>query len=251
LIDGARRAFMLAAGLWPLWPGTPPVEPPTGAQEWRVVAREGVVRIYRPGGFRARDAALVLYVHGLYTDVDRAWREHRLPEQFEASGRNALFVVPAARTAAPDPLPWPALPALLETVGAAVGQPLPAPVVAAGHSGAYKLIAGWLGHPRLQTVLLLDGLYGLEPAFRAWLDSRGHRMALVGQSTAAAVAKFARRAPYSVRRHRCPDEFAALTARERTAKLLAMGTEADHFGIVTDGKILPLLLQWAGIAARP
>jgi hypothetical protein len=226
---------------------------PAAAQEWRIVSAGQVVRVFRPPGFRGRDAAVVLYVHGFYTDADKAWIQHRLPEQFEASLRNALFVAPVARKGAGEPLPWPGLDALLELVSGATGEALPrAPVVAAGHSGAYKQIASWLDHRRLETVLLLDGLYGQESAFRTWLDRRRrHRMALVSKDTAAATAAWTRRIPYAVRRPLCPDRFELLSARERKAKLLAMGTDTDHFGVVTDGKALPLMLHWTGISRRP
>jgi hypothetical protein len=219
------------------------------AQEWRITVGPAVLRVFRPAGYRTRDAALVVYVHGLYTDADKAWIDHRLPEQFEASGGNALFVAAAARTATTDPLPWPALPALLAAISE-TGEMPAGPLVAAGHSGAYKEIGQWLDQPRLQTVLLLDGLYGLKAELRAWLARPRHRMALVSNNTAAAAARFCRGLSYAVTRPRCPDDVAQLSPRERTAKLLSMGTDADHFGIVTDGRILPLLLRWAAIPAR-
>jgi hypothetical protein len=221
-----------------------------GAQEWRIVTGAGVVRVYRPAGYRPRDAALVVYVHGLYTDADRAWIAHRLPEQFDASARNALYVVAGARTAAPDPLPFPELAPLLALVAGETGLAPAGPLVAAGHSGAYKEIGGWLGHPRLRTVLLLDGLYGLEAELRAWVAAPGHRLALVSKDTAPAAARFVRGLSYAVTRPRCPDELGQLSPRERAAKVLSMGTDADHFGIVTDGRILPLLLRWAALPAR-
>lgn len=244
----ARRSLLIAAGLLPL--PLPAVAERPGAQEWRIRSGARVVRVYRPAGYHPPSAALVLYVHGFYTDPDRAWRDHRLPEQFAASERNALFVVPAARTAGPDPLPWPDLPALLAVVAAATTEPLPRSLVAAGHSGAYKQIGEWLAHPRLRTVLLLDGLYGLQESFRAWVARPGHRMALVSRDTAA-TATWTRHMSYAVRRDRCPDAFDQLSARERSARVLAMGTDSDHFGIVTEGKALPLLLRWAGIESLP
>jgi len=241
-----RRRLLLAAGLLPL-----PVLAQPGAQEWRIESRGRVVRVFRPAGFRARGAALVLYVHGFYTDPDRAWRDHRLPEQFAASGRNALFVVPAARTGPGQPLPWPELPALLALLADATGETLPRPLVAAGHSGAYKQIGAWLEHRTLRTILLLDALYGLQETFRAWVRRPGRRMALVSRDTAAATTAWARRLPFAVRRPRCPGDFAQLSPRERAARVLAMGTDSDHFGIVTEGQALPLLLRWTGIAGVP
>jgi len=247
----ARRPLLLAAGLLPLPLPAGARAPAAGAQEWRMRSGARVVRVYRPAGYRREGAALVLYVHGFFTDVDRAWRAHQLPEQFARSGRNALFVVPAARTAAGEPLPWPALPELLAVVSAALAEPLPRPLVAAGHSGAYKQIGQWLGQRDLRTILLLDGLYGLLPEFRAWVRRPGHRMALVSTDTAPATAEWSRRLSYAVRRPRCPPDFEQLSPRERSARVLAMGTDSDHFGIITEGTTLPLLLRWAGIAAVP
>jgi hypothetical protein len=122
--------------------------------------------------------------------------------------------------------------------------------VLAGHSGAYRVIAGWLDDARVDTVLLLDGLYGHEADFAAWLrtDPR-RRMALVNRDTAAAAAAWTQGLPFAVRRPRCPDRFAQLTARERHARVLSMGAGTDHMGVVTDGKILPLLLRWARLPA--
>jgi hypothetical protein len=247
-----RRRLLLATALAPLAAGEAAAAPSPAAQEWRIVARQGVVRIYRPTVFRARDAGLALYVHGLHTDLDRAWREHRLPEQFEASGRNALFIAPAARSATGEPIPWPDLEALLEAAGADLGVRLPeGPAVVAGHSGAYRVIGAWLGHPRVRTILLLDGLYGHQADFRAWLNRRArHRMALVSKDTAVAAAAWSRTMRYVVRRPRCPDQVGELTRRERRAKVLSMGTRAGHFGIVTEGKILPLLLRWSRLPGR-
>jgi hypothetical protein len=241
-----RRRLLLAAGLLPL-----PAHGDPGAQEWRIVSAGRVVRVYRPSGFRRETAALVLYVHGFYTDPDQAWRDHGLPDQFAASARNALFVVPAARTGPGQPVPWPDLPELLEVVAAALGEPLPRALVAAGHSGAYRQIGAWLEHRSLRTILLLDALYGLLDSFRAWVRRPGRRMALVSKDTAAATAQWTRRLSFAVQRARCPPEFAQLSARERAARVLAMGTDSDHFGIVSEGKTLPLLLRWAGIAAVP
>jgi hypothetical protein len=242
-----RRRLLIAASLWPL----PARGASSAAQEWRLESRGRVVRVYRPAGFRGESAALVIYVHGFFTDPDRAWRAHRLPEQFAASGRNALFVVPAARTGPGQPLPWPDLPPLLGAVAAGTGEALPRSLVVAGHSGAYRQIGAWLGYRPLRTILLLDALYGLQETFRAWVRRPGHRMALVGKDTAAATARWTRRMSYAVHRARCPAELDQLSARERSARVLAMGTDSDHFGIVTEGQTLPLLLRWAGIAALP
>lgn len=215
------------------------------ARQWRLTAREGVVRVFQPRKYDPETAGVAIYVHGLYTTVDQAWREHHLPEQFASSGRNALFIAPAARSAGPDAPPWGDLQAVLELVGREVAIP-GGPLVAAGHSGAYKEIALWLSHPRLHTLLFLDALYGNEPEFRTWLDAAPeNRLCTINHDTIPAARAFINDIPYAVYRKRSPRHFATLGDEERDAKLLSMDTRADHFGIVTGGLMLPMLLQWS------
>jgi hypothetical protein len=222
------------------------------ARAYRFTAPEGVVRGYRPRHFRAEDAGLVIYVHGLYTDVDRAWTEHHLPEQFAASGRNALFVVPAARGEAASPLPWVNLETLLAAVAREIPDGIPpGPLVLAGHSGAYKQMLVWLKHPRVKTLLLLDAIYGGEPEFRAWLETDPeNRAALINHDTIKAAAAMTQDLLYAVYRRHTPTTLRALTAAQRTARLLSMDTRTDHFGIITGGQFLPLLLAWSNLPAR-
>ena len=61
---------------------------------YRVQTEHGPVHLFRPAGYERRTAGIVVYVHGLYTRVDQAWREHQLAAQFAASGANALFIAP-------------------------------------------------------------------------------------------------------------------------------------------------------------
>jgi len=220
------------------------------ARELRLGGPEGVVRVFQPRRYDAATAGVAIYVHGLYTTVDQAWHEHRLPAQFARSGRNALFIAPAARTAAPEAPPWGDLQALLDRVARAV--PIPGgPLVAAGHSGAYKEIVLWLSHPRLHTLLFLDALYGGERELRAWLEAAdGNRLCLISHDTIPAARAFIDDIPYAVHRQRAPHHFGGLGREARAAKLLSMDTRTDHFAIVTDGLLLPMLLQWAGLPAR-
>jgi hypothetical protein len=223
-------------------------------RELRLKAPQGVVRVYRPPHYDAATAGVAIYIHGLYTDVDQAWSEHRLPEQFAASRRNALFIVPAARSEAAAMPPWDDLPTLLALIARELPDLLPdaaAPLVIAGHSGAYKQIVQWLPHPRVHTLLFLDALYGGEVELRAWLDAAPeNRMSLVNHDTIPAARSFIQDIPYAVYRPRCPTQLTSLTPAERQAKLLSMDTRTDHFGIVTNGTVLPLLLRWSSLPAR-
>ena len=65
---------------------------------YRVQTEHGPVHLFRPAGYDRRTAGVVVYVHGLYTSVDQAWKDHRLATQFAASGANALFIVPEAQS---------------------------------------------------------------------------------------------------------------------------------------------------------
>jgi hypothetical protein len=226
-----------------------PLASVSAARELRLTTPKGNVRLYWPRGYRAATAGVVIYVHGLYTTVDDAWREHHLPAQFAASGRNALFIAAPSRSAAPDPARYHELAELLDGVVAQSGTSVPkGPVVLAAHSGGYKQVAAWLDDSRISCVLLLDALYGHEAELRTWLESRAeHRMALVSNNTRKATATWSRTMSFAVRRPLCPASFSALSRRERAAKVLCLGTTESHFEIITAGHTLPLLLRWSGL----
>src|SRR5215470_960454 len=70
-----------------------PKEPLNGGLHWKIKTDSGFIHVWRPKGYEPRSAATIVYVHGYYTDADTAWTKHRLVEQFDASGKNALFIV--------------------------------------------------------------------------------------------------------------------------------------------------------------
>jgi hypothetical protein len=207
---------------------------------------QGPVHVWRPRTYRSRDAVTVVYVHGFFTDVDHAMVEHALTRQFRDSGRNALFIVPEARSWRTDPVYWPDLEVLLTTVEQRLRLRRPAgPVVVVGHSGAYKTIAGWLSHPRVQQVLLIDGLYGNEDDFGDWVK-RGppRQLVLVGFDTQQRADWFARRQGRTVRLDTLPWRYDELPADVRRAPVLALQSERlDHMQLISDGHLLPWLLH--------
>jgi hypothetical protein len=214
----------------------------------RIGTTQGPVHVWRPRSYRASDAATIVYVHGFYTDVDRAVVEHALTRQFRDSGRNALFIVPEARSWKSDPLYWPDLEALLATVEQRLSLQRPAgPVVLVGHSGAYKTLAGWLEHPGVTQVLLVDGLYGNDDDFRGWVTTTGPRprqLVLVGFDTQTRAEWFARRHGRTVRLDALPWLYDELPSSIRRAPVLALQSERlDHMQLVTDGRLLPWLLH--------
>ena len=223
----------------------PTTEPEAGGLHTRVVTPHGPVHLFRPAGYQRRGAGLVIYVHGLYTRVDQAWHEHRLAEQFAASGMNALFVAPEAPEAADEEPSWSDLESLIATtLGQARLRRPSGPWLAVGHSGAYRTLARWLDHPALRHLILVDALYGNEPEFRAWLDAdRAHKMTLIVKGTARRADPFVRSFRRAVTRASIPDSFEELTRGERTAQLLCLRSQYGHMELISEGRTLPVVLR--------
>lgn len=236
--------------------GAPPAagvtrEPEAGGTHLRVDTPLGPVHLFRPAGYDRRTAGLVVYVHGFYTHVDGAWKEHSLARQFSDSRRNALFVVPEAPASADEKPPWPRLGRMIATtLRRARLEPPRGPLVVAGHSGAFRSIVPWLTEPSLKHIILLDALYGNEHDFKEWLkEDRAHRMTLVIRGTAKWADPFVRALPFAVTAPRIPDTVEQFTRPQRTARLLALRSQYGHFELVTEGKVLPVLLGRTSLPA--
>lgn len=234
-------------------PAGPTTDEQDGGTHLRVSTPHGPVHLFRPRGYDARTAGIVIYVHGYYVDVDEAWRAHRLPAQFVASGRNALFVAPEAPSGADEKPNWGRLQQLLNlTLRRARWQRPRGAVVVAGHSGAFRTIVPWLKEPFWHHLILIDGLYGREDDFGAWLRrSQSNRMTLVVRGTAKWAEPFVRSRRYAITVARIPDALEELSRRERTARLLALRSQFGHFELITDGRVLPLLLRRTPLSAVP
>jgi hypothetical protein len=224
-----------------------------GGRHLRVVTAHGPVHLFQPAGYDRRTAGLVVYVHGLYVDVDQAWREHRLGEQFAASRLNALFLAPEAPASAAQPPAFSDLRALIATAlrRARLRRPR-GPLVAVGHSGAYRTLVPWLAEPSLRHLVLIDALYGNEGEFRAWLNARrDHQMTLVVKGTARWADPFVRAFPHAVTLSRIPSAVEGFSPAQRAAKLLCLRSQYGHFELVTEGKALPVLLGRTGLRRLP
>jgi hypothetical protein len=64
-------------------------------QHVRIDTPSGAVHVWWPDGYDAATAVTIVYVHGYWVDVDDAWLQHGLPEQFGAAAVNALFLAHA------------------------------------------------------------------------------------------------------------------------------------------------------------
>jgi hypothetical protein len=227
-----------------------------GGEHWRLQTPGGWVHVWRPAGYARVTAGTVVYVHGFSVDVDSAWEQHQLAKQFEASRRNAVFVIPEAPTSAEDAVRWPSLNTLLTTVGSRLGLSWPpGPLVVVGHSGAHMTVVPWLKNPRVAQAVLLDALYGngMVDALRAWLRTGRGRLIVVAAETAEEAERLVHGLPGVVRRATIPETGAAFTLSERRARVAYLRSQYSHLEMVTEGKaIAPLLcLTRLGSVALP
>lgn len=181
----------------------------------RIDTTRGPIYAWAPAGV-ARDAAVV-YVHGYYDTAASAIEKHQLADQFARSGKRVTFLVPEAPSGNAQAVHFPDLGELLRLAG----LPASTKVVGVAHSGGYRTILGWLKHPGLRHLILLDAVYGGEPQLQNWGSVRGHTLDIVGEDTAAASKRLA-----------------AATGSPYTQA-------ASHMGIVTDGKLIPRLIARA------
>lgn len=222
-------------------------ESEAGGEHARLSSERGVVHVWRPASYDARTAGIVVYVHGYFAGVDRVWREHALADQFAASGENALFIAPEAPTRDREPIRWDSLGTLLGIV--ARHEPLPGgSLIVVGHSGAFRTILPWLSDRRVRNLILLDGLYGRDLPFHAWLRSGGRgpsakQLVVVAAETSRKAERFASRYRASAKLSAVPDSSDALTEKQKRAPVILIRSQYQHDAIVTSGRVIPLLLQ--------
>ncbi len=205
---------------------------------------QGPVHVWRPRTYRRDTAVTVVYLHGFYTDADRAMLEHALPTQFRDSARNALFIVPETRSWRNDALLWKDLDALLSEVEHRTKLQRPkGGVVVVAHSGGYRTVVEWLPNPAVDKVVLVDGLYGNDDDFSKWAAT-GKQLVLVGFDTQQRSEPFLRKQSKLVRLDDLPYLFDELPAGYRSAPVLYFQSERfDHMGLITSGRLLPWLLH--------
>ena len=212
-------------------------------KSWRIETEHGAVRVWIPEDYDAATAATVVFVHGYWTDCDAAWTDYRLPEQFALSGINAMFVVPEAPANKKSKVAWPSLDALIAQVTAEVDVAMPAGrLVAMGHSGAYRTLAGWLVNKRLDTVVLFDAVYR-EYRFAPWVRRvESHRLVNIAYETSRYSDVMHKRLPKTVRVAGLP------LFGFPDARIVYATTDVGHWHLVTDGVALPMALRALDLA---
>jgi hypothetical protein len=214
-----------------------------GGEHIRLETAQGAVHVWIPPDYRPESAGIALYVHGYYTNVDKAWKQHALAEQFRASGRNALFIAPEAPDGLGQKVFWPELGELLVEVRRQTGLRRPwGPVVAMVHSGGYRTAAAWLEDELLDDLVLLDALYADEQAFADWARAPGHRVIVVGADTLRWTEPFARELGLRSL-ERIPDDPIATGGDPVVVDSLYLRGQYRHMDLVTNRKVIPLLYR--------
>ncbi len=211
----------------------------------RIKSAHGPVHVWMPTGYDSATAGVVVYVHGYFTSVDRAWKQHRLAAQFASSGLNALFVACAAPDDWRSPIRWKSLDELLATVEATLDGGLPeGRVVVVGHSGAHRTIEQWLSGDRIDTIILIDALYGEVDAFKAWIEGGPERRLIDAAAlTRRWTDELHARLPDTVVFDEFPPTRTGRLVGARSARVVYVRSQFDHMGLVTRGFAIPMLLR--------
>lgn len=224
------------------------------ARHQRFRTPHGAVHVWTPRGYDAASAGIVLYVHGYFTDVDRAWRDHHLARQFADSGINALFIACEAPAAPGDGVSWTSATALLAQVETSLDEPLPSgPVVAVGHSGAHRTLSAWVSEgDSIDTIGLLDALYGEKPEIRDWIQgSEQRRLIDVGEDTRPWTDELHASLPETMVFPGFPPRRKGHLEGARTARIVYVRSQLGHMPLVTGGVALPMVLRASRIASLP
>jgi hypothetical protein len=233
--------------------GTKTEDTVEGGTHWRINSEHGAIHVWVPAGYDRSTAGTVVYVHGYHVDVDQAWRDYDLAKQFRASKQNALFIVPEAPSGREEPVYWTALSDLRKAVRKANIRIPAGPTVVVGHSGAYRTLSDWVDHKLVAQIILLDALYGRETEFDDFIGTgkraKEHKMILIGSDTAQESEEFAEDYPFAVVRSKVPDSISGFTKEEKKARLLYVKSQYSHMEMVTNGKVIPLLLRLTPLVA--
>jgi hypothetical protein len=105
----------------------------------------------------------------------------------------------------------------------------------------------WVDHRLVDQIILLDAMYAGEYAFDEFIKSGKradeHKLIVVGADVAQNSAAFASRYKFAKAREKVPDVISGFTKEERRAKLLYIRSQYDHYAMIKNKKVIPLLLR--------
>jgi len=217
-----------------------------GARHIRIETHHhGPIHVWVPDGYDPAHAGVVVYVHGYFADVDDAWKQYRLAHQFAKSRIDAVFIAPEAPTSPTDDISWSSLSDLLARVEDGTDIELPdGPLVAVGHSGAHRTLTEWLDDDDLDTIVLLDALYGKVDELKSWVDaSEDHRLIDVSVITRPWAEQLHAQLPETVVFDGFPPRHSGRMRDAREARVIHVRSHLGHMPLVTGGRALPQTLR--------
>ena len=220
-----------------------------------------VLLVVPPGFHAGKTVDLVFWFHGWHNNIDTALRFYGLADQFAASRRNAILVLPeAARNAADsyggkmgqDGMFHLFVGDVLDELkrsgvvpsGVAAGH-----VVLAGHSGAYVVIADILDHGQqpVDEVFLFDALYGHVSTFMNWVTPEPHHFVHWFTNTGYGPDKMSDTMMLRLRQAQLPyglcEEGSVSAAVLRGSRILFVHSPREHNVIINKPDDFALLLR--------
>jgi len=222
-----------------------PAELVADGKHWRLTTKHGPVHVWIPASYKKKGAATIVYVHGFYTHVDNAWRDHHLATQFAVSAVNAMFIACEAPSGGSEPVSWQSIGELLDTVEAGIGMKVrDKRLVAVGHSGAWRTLVGWLDEAALDTVVLFDAAYGEVDKYKDWINgSAKRRLITIGDDTKKWTEQLHAKLPNTLVLDGFPSPDEKVPREVKRAQIVYIRSNVGHFPLVTGGLALPITLR--------
>jgi hypothetical protein len=227
------------------------------------------VAFFIPKGFRSSERIdFVVHFHGWNNNIAQADRDFGLVEQFAASRRNAVLILPEGPRNAPDSSGGKLEDALgferfmAEAMSVLRGRPgfsnaVPGRIVLSGHSGAYRVISailevgGMAGSVR--EVYLFDALYGQAPRFHHWIDREKAGRFVVVYTDRGGTLDESMRFIHDVRarglNHHAGQEANTTDVQLRGDRLLFLHSTRSHNDVLARGGNLRRFLETGGLPA--
>ncbi len=238
-------------------PSAAAVEKPLlGGKHFKIsYAKMGTVHVWVPKGYVRKTAGIVVYLHGYYTTVDKAFVDHKLAEQFQKSKQNALFIVPACPSGKDEAVVWNSLSQLKKSVQAANIRLPDGETVVVAHSGGFRTVRRWTDNRLLKEIILLDAMYGGFNEFKEFIATgaraANRRMILITSDTDTQTRAFTKEFSFAVTRTGIPADYTGFTTREKKSRLLYVKSQYDHMAIVTSMAVMPVMLRLTPLRILP
>lgn len=229
---------------------------------------DSTVAIFVPEGFRETEAVdFVVHFHGWNNSVAKTLAHTRLIEQWVASSKNAILVVPSGPLNASDSsggkLEDPdgfkrfmrEVMRTLEAKGVtADGSTGIGDIILSGHSGGYRVMAAILERGGLEAqvgeVWLFDALYGGADTFLEWQTNQNGRLIIVYTDTGGTLAKTQESMEELEKRgvtYHAAEDVHLAASELGTDRVILIHSDLAHGEVVVKGELFKQLLETSGL----